>query len=185
MSTLLPRRRDLWSMTLLVTLALLAVAIETAPVGLHPRALPSPDIVAVLIAVLAVRRPRALAVPLVFALGLFRDLLGDGPVGAGTLSLVLLAEGLRQAASTLARGSLLREGLVVAGALAAMFLLQYLITLIIFSQPPYVMAVVRQWVLTVATWPLVLIMLRWGLGLRAEATDPDRGLGALKGLGNG
>ncbi|MEM7496438.1 MAG: rod shape-determining protein MreD [Pseudomonadota bacterium] len=168
---MVPRRGAVLRMVLLVLCALLAVAVEAAPVGLHPGALPSPDLLALAVAVFAVRQPEAVPILLVFALGLLRDLLTDLPVGLGTLSLVFFAEALRGLSARLSRASLLTEWLAVSLSLLLMMALQYLLVLLVFSQPPYFLTLGRQWAITVAIWPLAFLLLRWGLGVRPAASD--------------
>ncbi|MEL6768262.1 MAG: rod shape-determining protein MreD [Pseudomonadota bacterium] len=175
---LVPSRGALLRMVLLALVAIIAVALEAAPTGLHPYALPSPDLLALAVAVFAVRRPDSVPIMLIFALGLMRDLMTDLPVGIGTLSLVLYTEALRSAAPLLARGSLLREWLAVAAALFAMMTMQYVLVLLTFSQPPYFLTLGRQWALTAAAWPIVFFLLRWGCGIRpapADGREPRHG----------
>ncbi|MEO0823198.1 MAG: rod shape-determining protein MreD, partial [Pseudomonadota bacterium] len=149
-----------------------AVAVEAAPLGLAPGSVPSPDLLALTVAVMAVRRPDAVPTLLVFALGLMRDLLTDLPVGAGALGLVLLAEALKGESAAINRHSLLREWALVAAALFAMMAFQYILTLATLAQPPYIMAVVRQWALSVAAWPAVFALMRGLFGIRAPSLAP-------------
>ncbi|MEL6481511.1 MAG: rod shape-determining protein MreD [Pseudomonadota bacterium] len=168
---LVPSRGALLRMALLAIVATVAVALEAAPTGLHPYSLPSPDLLALAIAIFAVRRPDSVPILLVFALGLMRDLMTDLPVGIGTLTLVLYAEALRSVAPVLTRGSLLREWLAVAAALFGMMALQYVLVLLTFSQPPYFLTLGRQWALTAAAWPILFFLLRWGCGIRPAPAD--------------
>ncbi|MEL7138286.1 MAG: rod shape-determining protein MreD [Pseudomonadota bacterium] len=168
---LVPSRGALFRMALLVLVAAVAVALEAAPTGLHPYSLPSPDLLALAIAVFAVRRPDSVPILLVFALGVLRDLMTDLPVGIGTLTLVLFAEGLRCISPVLARGSLLREWLAVSAAIFAMMALQYLLVLLAFVQPPYFLTLGRQWAITAAAWPVAVFLIRWGCGIRAAPAD--------------
>ncbi|MEM1346027.1 MAG: rod shape-determining protein MreD, partial [Pseudomonadota bacterium] len=116
---------------LLALAGLVAIAVEAAPLGLEPRALPSPDLLACLVACWAVRAPEAAALVLVFALGLVRDLLTDLPIGLGALTLVLLAEAMRLRAGRASGWSaFLLEWLWFALAAAAMLALQWLGVLI-------------------------------------------------------
>ncbi|MEM6943565.1 MAG: hypothetical protein AAF565_07440, partial [Pseudomonadota bacterium] len=133
--------------------------------------LPSPDLLALLVAVMAVRRPDSVAIPLICALGIMRDLLTDIPAGAGALGLIALSEALRTLSQPLSRGSLLREWIAVSAILFAMAAIQYILVLLTFSQPPYLLALARQWALTAAAWPLVFLLLRWLIGIRAAPTE--------------
>ncbi|MEO1470044.1 MAG: hypothetical protein AAFV86_13390 [Pseudomonadota bacterium] len=170
---LVPEMASLWRAGVVAAVALAAIVIEAAPVGVAPTALPSPDLVLAVAAVAAVRRPDCMLIPMVFAVGLTRDLVTDVPTGLGALALVLAVEVVRARAAVLARGSLWGEWLFFAAVALGVAALQYLGTLIMLAQPPYVMAVVRQWVLTVACWPLALLVMRWAAGIRH--TPPAKG----------
>ncbi|MEM0943056.1 MAG: rod shape-determining protein MreD [Pseudomonadota bacterium] len=157
-------------MVLLASLGLMAVFIEAAPLGLTPDALPSPDLLFCVIAYWALRRPGSTPMLLVFALGLCRDFLTDAPVGAGALSLVLAAEGLKQVRGWVALQPLPLEwaviGLVAAGTLA----LQWLLVVITLGQPPYLSQIGLQLSFTFLAYLPVLIAFRWILriGWRQE-----------------
>lgn len=163
---LLPEPSMIVRALLLGLIGAFAVGIEAAPLGLAPRAVPSPDLLACVVAAVAVRQPEAAPLLVVFALGAARDLVTDVPPGAGAASLVLLLEMLRARSATLMRRSLVTECVWVAGALLAMLFLQYFLVLLTLSQPPYLMEIIRQWALTAALYPVVAPVVRWGLGIR-------------------
>jgi rod shape-determining protein MreD len=158
-------------MALLCILGPLAVAVEAAPLGLMPGAVPSPDLLACVVAAMALRRPRSAPLLLVWCLGLLRDLVTDVPPGAGALSLVLAAELLRRQGAAVGRRSLPVEWFRVAAVLLGMFALQYVLVLLSFAQPPYVMDMVRQWALTAALYPSAALVLRWVFGIRWQARE--------------
>lgn len=151
---------------LVLALALVAVAIEAAPLGLPADAWPSPDILFCIVAYWSLRRPEAVPLVVVFAAGLVRDLLTDAPVGAGALTLVLAAEALKAAGRPLARRGAGAEWLAVSGALAAVLLAQWILVLLVLAHPAYLVELARQWLLTAALYPLLAAVFHWLLRIR-------------------
>ena len=148
---------------LLLVLGLLAIFAEAAPLGLNAAARPSPDLLLCLVAFWALRRPGSTPVLAVFSLGLCRDLLTDVPVGAGTLSLVIVAELLKSWRLTIARTIFPLEWAVVGLAALGSATLQWVLVVITLAQPPYVMVLIHQSLFTAAIYPFIMIFLRWGL----------------------
>ncbi|MEM7668504.1 MAG: hypothetical protein AAF317_05035 [Pseudomonadota bacterium] len=152
-------------MTLFTLLGLLAVFIEVAPLGLTAGALPSPDLLACLVACWTLRRPEAAPIVLVFLLGICRDLLSDTPPGAGTLSLVLMTQVLLSWRAWLVIRPFVVEWLIVAIAIVAMLFLQWAIIVLTLGHPPYVTEMGVLALVTMLAYPPVALILRWGLGV--------------------
>lgn len=148
-------------LALVVILGLLAIFAEAAPLGHPARAIPSPDLLFIVVAFFAARRPGMLLALVAFALGLARDFLTDAPVGMGALTLFAAAEGFRALSPVLRRSSFAAEIAAVAALLAATLAVQWLAIVLTFMQPPAPVLLVRQWALTVALYPLVALALRW------------------------
>lgn len=167
----LPPFARLLRMALLAVLGFLAIFVEAAPLGVGPQSTPSPDLLLCAVAAIAVRRPMSAPLLLVFALGLSRDLLTDLPVGLGALTLVLAVEALKRRSPALARRSFLIEWAVLAGYAFAILVAQWLAVYVTFVQPPFVFDLIRQWALTVAVYPGIVIAVRWifGIGWRPAA----------------
>lgn len=161
-------------MALLAAFAVLAVALEAAPVGLTATARPSPDLVFCVVAYFAVRRPSATPALLVFAIGLFRDLMTDVPPGLGAVSLVAAAEILRARAQPLSRQPIASEWGTIACVAVGMLAMQWLVLLLSFAQPPYLVDLGWQWFYTVLCHPLVSLILRWVVRLGWEHGEPAR-----------
>ncbi len=87
----LSTRRAPMRMAGFVAMAMAAILIEVAPLGLSAGASSAPDLVAVAVFFWALRRPEATPILLVFLVAILRDLLAGGPVGAGALTLVIAA----------------------------------------------------------------------------------------------
>lgn len=154
-----------------LVLSLVAVSIESAPLGLHADAWPSPDLVFCIVAYWSLRRPEAAPLIAVFGLGLARDLLTDNPVGGGALTLVLASEALKRAARPLSRRGVAAEWLAVAGAFAAMLIAQWLMVLLLLAHPPYLIEFGRQWLITLALYPLLAGIFRWLFQVRRPRAE--------------
>ena len=150
---------------------LFAILLEAAPLGLHPLALPSPDLLACVLLCWAVRAPRAVPLALVFVLGVLRDMVTDVPPGLGALTLVLACETIKAVHERLLRRAFLAEWLWVAGAVAGMLALQWLGVLVSLAQPPYPAQLFQQFTATLIAYPLVVLFAR-GV-LRAPRRRPD------------
>lgn len=148
---------------LLLGLGLIAIYAEAAPLGLAATAHSSPDLLLCLVAYWSLRRPGSTPMLAVFALGLGRDLLTDVPVGAGVLSLVIVAEVLKAWRAPIARSMFPLEWSAVALAALASAGMQWLLVVITLAQPPYLMALIHQSLFTAAVYPLIVVVLRWGL----------------------
>lgn len=154
-----------------LALALVAVSIEAAPLGHAANAWPSPDLVFCIVAYWSLRRPEAVPMLAVFALGLARDLLTDNPAGAGALTLVLAAEALKAAARPIARRGLAAEWAAVAAAFAAVLLVQWLMVLLVLAHPPYLVELGRQWLITLALYPALAAIFRWLFRVRRQKAE--------------
>lgn len=163
MALALPAPGRLARMALLIALGLVAVCAELAPLGLGPTATPSPDLLFCLIAYFAVRRPGSCPLPLIFGLGLVRDLITDTAVGAGALTLICAGEFLKLRGPGLRTQPFVIEWLVVGGMLAATLIGQWVLVLLVLAQPPYLSDLGRVWLVTMALYPALALVLRWFL----------------------
>lgn len=159
-------------MLLMILMGLLAISIETAPLGLGPGARPSPDLVLCVVAYWAIRRPGSTPLLAVFGLGLVRDLVTDVPPGAGTLTLVLAAEALKTWRRSLARYSFATEWVVVAGVALGTVALQWLMVMLMLAQPAFVSQLLYQAVYTAMAYPIVAALFRWVLRISWRKPEP-------------
>lgn len=150
-------------MGLVILMGIVAISLEAAPFGLEPDAPPSPDILLCVVAYWSVRQPESIPVAIVFLLGLTRDLLTDLPVGAGLLALLLASEAFKLARRRLARTSFLREWLAVALAALLSAFLAWILVIVTFAQPPYLLLLLHQVLYTAMLYPAMALTLRWGL----------------------
>jgi rod shape-determining protein MreD len=159
-------------MMFMLTLGVLAIYIEMAPLGIGPGARPSPDLVLCVVAYWAIRRPGSTPALLVFVLGLMRDLITDVPVGAGALSLVLAAEALKAWRRALARSGFLREWITVFGAALATAAMQWLLVMVTLAQPPFLDQLLNQCLYTAMAYPAVALLFRWVLRISWRKPEP-------------
>lgn len=146
---------------LLLGLGLLAIFAEAAPLGHEAAARPSPDLLFLVVAYFSVRRPGTALLLLVFTLGVVRDLLTDPPVGAAALALVAASEALKSVSPSLRRSHFPAELLAISVVLAGMLLVQWLVLVLTFLEPPPLMVLIQQWGITVAIYPVLALVLRW------------------------
>ena len=159
-------------MVLMALLCLIAIYAEAAPLGLGPSAPPSPDLLLCVVVYWTVRRPEATPLLAIFALGLMRDFITDAPLGAGALSLVIVTEILKAQRRRVQRSGFYLEwialGLAVLGATA----FQWLLVVLTFMQPPYLMDLLHQCLYTVMVYPALALLFRWVLRITWPAPEP-------------
>ena len=148
---------------LMLTLGIIAIYIEAAPLGFSTTAHPSPDLVLCLVVYWSIRRPGSTPVLAVFALGLLRDMLTDMPIGAGALTLVLVSEIFKARRGRLRRAPFIIEWLWLTVAAFASAAVLFSLLVLTFAQPPYAMDLVHQCLFTALAYPLMVLLLRWGL----------------------
>lgn len=161
----------LFGLTLFAGAGWLAIAIALAPIGGDIGLLPGPDLLFCLVAVVSARRPSLASTPLVFALGLARDLLGGGAVGAGALALTVASIALRAQPPTLWRRGFLVEWCVVALWAAAALMSPWLLLTVTLAQTPQLASLGGGLVATALAYPLFASVLRRSAH-GASATSP-------------
>ena len=162
----------IWRARLMLTLGVLAVYIEAAPLGIGPTAQPSPDLLLCVVVYWAAHRPGSTPLLAVFALGLVRDMLTDAPAGAGALSLVLAAEAVKAMQPRLARGSFLLEWLALGAAAFGTAAMMWLMVLLTLAQPPYLADIFHQCLYTILVYPVLAFAFRWGLRISPRRPEP-------------
>lgn len=150
--------------------AWLSIAVGLAPIGGEIGALSGPDLLFCVVAVASVRRPSLAPAPLVFALGLTRDLLGGGPVGAGALALTLASAALRARPFSLWRRGFAVEWGVVALWAAAALALPWLLLTLTLAQTPALTSLAGGLIATALAYPAFALFLRGGAGASSAAS---------------
>lgn len=151
---------------LLAALGQIAIFVEAAPVGLAVDAWPSPDLLLCVVAYWALRRPGSTPLVLVFLLGLSRDLLTDAPLGAGTLTLIAVAETLKHYRLIFLQRSFMAEWLAVILAVAASLALQWLLLMVMLVEPAPLATLALMAFITACSYPPLAMVLRWLFRIR-------------------
>ncbi|MEM7056933.1 MAG: rod shape-determining protein MreD [Pseudomonadota bacterium] len=151
----------LFRIALLLTLGTVVIFAEAAPLGLGPTAPPSPDLLMCVLIYWSIRRPGSTPLLAVFALGLMRDFLTDVPLGAGTLSLVIVTELFKSQRRHLQRMNFMVEWMTVTVAVLASTAFVWLLVVLTLAQPPYVIVLLHQCLYTAMVYPLIVMILRW------------------------
>jgi rod shape-determining protein MreD len=150
----------------MLLMGLAGLFLEAAPLGLAADARPSPDLVFLVVAFWSLRRPEIAALLAVYALGLTRDLLTDTPAGIGALTLLLASGYLKTMGPALARWRFVAEWFVVALTLLAVLVLQWLTVLVLLAHPPYLYDLGLQWLISMAIYPVQVLVLSWLFRIR-------------------
>lgn len=152
------------------TLGWLAIALDLAPLTGAARGWPLPDLLFAVLACLVLRRARLVPAPLVFALGLLRDLLAGGAVGPSTLGLLLGVEILRGLAPALRRRSFGVEWLQVGGVAAVTMVPSVGLLWVTLAEIPSLSEILGRIAATIMVYPIAVALLRVGHeGPRTEA----------------
>lgn len=147
-----------------------AVLVEIAPLGASALAIPSPDLLLCATFFWVVRRPGSAPFWLIFMLGLTRDLVSGGPIGPGALGLLMVTEILRPRGAMILRLPLLVEWLALGAAAAGCAAFQMLMLTIVLAPTPGLTPLAMQVGLTVACYPITLILFRKVLRINARKT---------------
>ena len=148
----------------------LGLIVLAVPLGLPEQAALAPAFLFASVYFWSLFRPAAMTLPLVFALGLFADLLGSGPLGLDVLVLLLLAAITRRWRRGLARQSFLLVWLVFAAFAAGATALSYALTALLdLTALPLAPALVEAG-FAIGFYPLLAVLLtRVHRGLAASA----------------
>lgn len=156
----------------MATLSMIAIFAEAAPLGLGPTAPPSPDLLLCVLVYWSVRRPGSTPLIAVFILGLMRDFITDVPLGAGALTLVIVTEILKSQRRLLARSNFMIEWLALIIAALGATALQWLLVVLTFMQPPYLMDLLHQCLYTAMLYPLIVVIFRWVFRITWRRAEP-------------
>lgn len=164
---ILPVQHDLFNELVRALAGLARLPLPEDPAGL--RLLPGPELLVALTLAWMLRRPDQLPVLLIAAMALLDDLLVLRPIGLGALLLVLASEILRRRQPRWSDLSFVMEWLIVATVLVLMLMGQRLALMLTFVTQPTLGQDLLQLLATLACYPLVVLALRYGLGLRRPA----------------
>lgn len=144
---------------LLLALGLVAIHVPLVPVDHAADKVANPDLLFCLVVAWTVRRPDAVPLSVVLALGLLADLLLGRPPGPGALGLVLATEYLRSCRAGSFPLEVMRAALLFAAVLAGTALL----LVFTLAPSPGLESLARHWLATGLAYPVVAGLLHLGL----------------------
>lgn len=170
--------RGPWSgrITYVVLASVLLVA-PLLPLSAVPRAYATPDILLLVTAAWAARRPDTLPAPVVVGVFLLADFLFQRPPGLYAALVLLMTEWLRRRSLRLRKGSFLGEWVAVGTAIAAMGLGNRAILAAMMTPQAPLGLTLTQLILTIALYPVIAGVAHLALGLRRPAQGEVDSLG--------
>ncbi|MFY2823601.1 rod shape-determining protein MreD [Ruegeria sp. MALMAid1280] len=170
---------QLWSKRgLYLFLAALILFLHLLPLDTKPDRWPFPDLLIALTFAWVLRRPEFVPTLLVAIVMLMADLLLQRPPGLLAALVVLGAAYLRSAAFSLRDSGFVGEWSTVAVVITAVFMLNRVILAILSVQQAALGPVVIQVVLTIAVYPLIVLLSQNGFGVRRKSSAETGALGA-------
>ncbi len=170
--------RGAWSgrITYLVLAFVLLVA-PLLPLNTVPRGYATPDILLLVTAAWAARRPDTLPAPVVVGVFLVADFLFQRPPGLYAALVLLMTEWLRRRSARLRKGSFLGEWVAVGTGIAAVgFGNRSILAALMTPQAPLGLTL-TQLILTIALYPVSAGVAHLALGLRRPAQGEVDSLG--------
>jgi rod shape-determining protein MreD len=150
---------------------LFAIYLQLVPFSHAAEGRGLPDLLFCLVAAWVLRRPASAPLWAVLGLGLLADLLLSRPLGLGTLGLVLASEVLRAKRSHIQAGSFAAEWLHVVALFALMLAGTALALRLAFAEGPGLAAMLDHATATAIGYPLAVMVLHFGLGLRGPRRE--------------
>ena len=170
---------QLWSKRgLYLLLAALVMFLHLLPLDTQPDRWPFPDLLIALTFAWVLRRPEYVPTLLVAIVMLMADLLLQRPPGLLAALVVLGAAYLRTAANGMRDVGFFSEWMTVAVVITAVFVLNRVILAILSVQQAALGPVVIQVVLTIAVYPLIVLLSQNGFGIRRISSPENSTLGA-------
>ncbi|WP_037316993.1 hypothetical protein [Ruegeria halocynthiae] len=162
---------QLWSKRgLFLLLAALIMFLHLLPLDTQPDRWPFPDLLIALTFAWVLRRPEYVPTVLIAFVMLMADLLLQRPPGLLAALVVLGAAYLRSAGSGMRDAGFLGEWSTIAVAITAVFVLNRVILAILSVQQAALGPVAVQVVLTIAVYPLIVLLSQNGCGVRRAST---------------
>lgn len=170
-------RRRFGFRALFVGLSVLVVFVQILPFQMGNSRWPGPDLVVLLALAWVLRRPEYVTAPLVAAVILFGDVMFMRPLGLWAGIVVLGVEFLRTR-GTLSRDlPFLVEWLTVAAVLILMTLARVLILALFLVEQPVLGLIFLQMIVSILTYPLVVAISRFVLGVRPMTPNEGNAMG--------
>ncbi|KEP70206.1 rod shape-determining protein MreD [Thioclava sp. BHET1] len=162
-------RRRLSYRTLYVCIALVLIFIRLMPINHVPGGLPGPDLTLALTLAWVLRRPEYVPALLIVAVFLLEDMLFWRPIGLWAVIVLGATEFTRAREQALRDLPFALEWALVAVLLVAMMLVKRLVLLVVLVEQPALGLELFQMLMTLAAYPVVVLVSRVAFGLRRAA----------------
>ncbi|WP_226779136.1 rod shape-determining protein MreD [Oceaniglobus trochenteri] len=173
-----PVSRRRWGFrALFVLLAAIVVFVEILPYRIGDARIPGPDILTLLAYAWVMRRPDYIPTLLVAAVILFTDILFMRPLGLWTALVLLGLEFLRARQPFSKDLPFLVEWMMVAAVLLAITLTNALVLAIFLVEQPVLSLTFLQMIVSTLTYPVVVALSRYAIGIRKAAPGTVDALG--------
>jgi rod shape-determining protein MreD len=173
-----PVSRQLWAFRGLFTaLALGVLFFQVLPFRIGTPRWPGPDLLTLLAFAWVLRRPDYVPVLLVLAVTLFTDILFMRPLGLWSALVLVGFEFLRRRQPFSRDLPFLVEWMMVAGVLLAMTVTNALVLAIFLVQQPVLTLTFLQLIISILSYPVVVAVSRFALGVRKIAPGEVDALG--------
>lgn len=159
-----------WRRVLAIGLGIAAVQSALIPLAPGSGMVP-PDLLYCLLVAWTLRDPRSIPLWLVLALGLFADIMLSRPLGLGTLGLVLATEVARRNAGQRRATPFLVEWIAATVGFALILTGIDAILRLSFADAAGFVALSRYLTSTCIAYPIVAMVVAWGVGLRAPPAE--------------
>ena len=163
---------------LYVGLAVLVMFLHLLPLDTKPDRLPFPDTLIALTYAWVLRRPEYVPILAMAIMMLMADLLLQRPPGLLAALVVLGAAYLRSAALGMRYGGFVSEWTTIGAVITTVFVLNRVILAILSVQQAAPGPVVIQVVLTIAIYPLIILLSQSAFGVRRKSVTDSNTAGA-------
>ena len=162
------------------TLAMVIIFFHLLPLSTLPARWPAPDLLICLVFAWGLRRPDYVPILLLAIVMLLADLLFHRPPGLLAMLVVLGSEYLHRRAGALREASFVGEWLAVAIAVAAITVFNRLILSIMGVDQAALGPILIQMLMTIAAYPIVVLVSQTLLGVRKPAPSDSEGQGGFR-----
>lgn len=162
-------RRRLSYRTLFVVIGLVLIFVRLMPVDHSPGGLPGPDLTLALTLAWVLRRPEYVPALLIVLVFLLEDIMFWRPIGLWALIVLGATEFLRRREQSLRDLPFALEWALVAGLLIAMVAVKRIVLLVTMVDQPSLGLELFQMLVTLAAYPVVVLVSRVAFGLRRAA----------------
>ncbi|KEO60346.1 hypothetical protein [Thioclava indica] len=154
---------------LYVAIALVLILVRMLPVDHTPGGLPGPDLTLAITLAWLLRRPEYVPALLIVAVFLLEDMLFWRPIGLWALIVLGATEFLRAREQSLRDLPFALEWALVAAILVAMMVVKRVVLIVVLLDQPSLGLELFQMLMTLAAYPVVVLVSRVGFGLRRAA----------------